>query len=728
MLPSKLGNTPSLALALGLLLGAACGDDDISRIDAGEPNPIVDGGFVCFTPNSQACIGNVWHTCEEAGEFLAPVREDCEMNDPTEICVPDLGCSVCRPGRQFCRENDVVMCNDEGDDFTLVEECLLEEGDICRDSQCRNLCEVAIEDRSYQGCEFYAADLDNAALGAGRDASSQQYAIVVSNPSPLTTEVVVEVNDAPFGEEPIIREVERVSLVPGDLEVFALPRREVDGSSSNQLCTFGEPGTCPGSEICRCAGDRPPCFCRVSAEATGQNDGTHTALSSQAYRVRSQFPIIAYQFNPLDNVGVFSNDASLLLPTSAIGTDYTVVGWPQTIADGDCDPEQPACREVDFNTAVDDEDLRAFLTILGGPERAVVDVTFGRRIVKVVGNPAQDIPEMGEGATYSVELGPFDVLNLETDGLNADFTGSVVSSTAPVSVFVGSEASDAPRFDTYTTRLCCADHLEDQLFSDDVLGSSFIIARMPPRTRALNDAFLDPFVDSVAEVNEPEWVRVVAVAPGLTTVTTTLPPPDDRAELGQGDSIIFRATSDFLMSTTDGKPIAVLQALPSQQALGIPNIYPGGDPAIIAVPPIEQYRREYVFLTPDAYAFDFLIITADADAQVIFDGDPVMDRCEVGPADGVQRMPGDPPPEQVVYRCQLSFPEVGRLCDPETDPECEDMGPGGGRRRDNVRDGEQNDGVHSVISDLPVGIVVYGFDAFVSYAYAGGLNLKPIPR
>jgi len=33
-----------------------------------------------------------------------------------------------------------------------------------------------------------------------------------------------------------------------------------------------------------------------------------------------------------------------------------------------------------------------------------------------------------------------------------------------------------------------------------------------------------------------------------------------------------------------------------------------------------------------------------------------------------------------------------------------------------------------VVADRPVGLTVYGFDAFVSYAYAAGLNLKPIPR
>jgi hypothetical protein len=38
----------------------------------------------------------------------------------------------------------------------------------------------------------------------------------------------------------------------------------------------------------------------------------------------------------------------------------------------------------------------------------------------------------------------------------------------------------------------------------------------------------------------------------------------------------------------------------------------------------------------------------------------------------------------------------------------------------------QADGVHVVESDLPVGVSVYGFDQFISYAYPGGLDLRPL--
>jgi hypothetical protein len=44
----------------------------------------------------------------------------------------------------------------------------------------------------------------------------------------------------------------------------------------------------------------------------------------------------------------------------------------------------------------------------------------------------------------------------------------------------------------------------------------------------------------------------------------------------------------------------------------------------------------------------------------------------------------------------------------------------------NLKPGMQNDGVHRIEADLPVGVIVSGFDSFVSYAYAGGTDLKGI--
>jgi len=682
--------------------------------DGGDAaSPFQDGGFVCVDESAMTCQGNTHLSCTRDGEFLSTVVDNCDLRtDGFNLCVGGLGCRVCRPDEIFCAGGDVVQCNSDGTAFDVTEECDITAGFVCDLGQCRNLCQLAIEARSYQGCEFFGADLDNAALGVGRDAASQQYSIVVSNPSPNPTEVVVEMNTALQGETPVLEEVERVVVLPGDLEVFELPRREVDGSSSFVPC--GATSECSAGESCWCAGmalveDPPPvggmhrdCRCRVAAGSSGMNDGTHSALSSNAYRVTSVLPIIAYQFNPLDNVGVFSNDASLLLPTSAIGQTYTVVAWPQTIAHSS-NPNE------DFDPTRDDEDLRSFMTVLGATAGTHVSVTFGEAVRNVVGLGTRENAVAGD--VWEFDIGPFDVINIETQGFNADFTGTLVDATNAVSVFVGSEASDAPRFNTLANRQCCADHLEEQLFPNDTLGRRFFIGRMPPRSTALNAAFLDPTRDSVGEFNEPEYVRVVAVESGTTIISTTLMPPDNTVMLEQGQSVILLASQDFEMNSD--KAVAVLQTLPSQQAVGIINDYPGGDPAIIAVPPVEQYRQEYVFLTPDLYAFDFATIVAPAEATIILDDVNIEEwvsdgRCGTAPADGLRRGMGDPPPEWLVYRCQFSFPDVIGLPNVR------------------VEDGVQDDGYHTLIASESIGLTVYGFDAFVSYAYAGGLNLQEI--
>ena len=664
--------------------------------------PFTDAGdFYCANSGSTACVGNTYYYCVPDGEFLRAEQTDCAAMDM--VCLEGRGCSVCRPDVVDCYMGQPHMCNSEGTAWVPLDECDLEGGEVCREGRCVNLCAAAEADSSYVGCEFYAVDLDNAAIGAGRDASSQQYAVVVSNPGFVPSDVTVEVDTAVAGEASAPRIIQTVTVPPGDLEILRLPRREVDGASSLATCATIDDVACAPNESCWCRGGVRPgagaddCRCRTSATGTGLNDGTHSALTSNAYRITSSAPLIAYQFNPLDNVGVFSNDASLLLPTSAIGRTYTVVGWPQTIADSD-DPAE------DFDPSSDDEDLRAFLTIVGTAETTNVHITLGDSVRNVAGYGAGPT-FYGPGDELDVTLGEFDVLNLETQGFNGDFTGTVVSADQDVSVFSGSEASDAPRFTDLANRRCCADHLEEQLFPDATLGRRFFIGRGAPRSSALNRAFVTS--DSVGDFNEPEYARIVATSPGTTAVLTSLPPPDDYYELQEHQSLILVASQDMEINTD--QPVAVLQVIASQEAVGIPNAYPGGDPAIIAVPPVEQYRPDYVFLTPQYYAFDFLTIIAPYTAEILLDEAPLdLEQCPVAPADGRPRRMDDPPPEWVVYRCQLSFPDVIGLPNVR------------------VEDGDQNDGYHTLRATDDVSIIVSGFDAFVSYAYAGGLNLDPI--
>ena len=118
-------------------------------------------------------------------------------------------------------------------------------------------------------------------------------------------------------------------------------------------------------------------------------------------------------------------------------------------------------------------------------------------------------------------------------------------------------------------------------------------------------------------------------------------------------------------------------------------------------------------MTPDKYAFDFIRIVAPRTAVVVLDGRSVdeIDGCTASDADGItddaRRKQVGPSPF-LVYECQLSFP----IIDPnKTAPA-------------NLSPGAQNDGVHRVESNEKVGVLVDGFDSYVSYAYAAGTELE----
>lgn len=675
-----------------LLLASGCvtGGGDLNKKPLPDA-PLFIPGFACETLESKGCVGNTSYTCRAEGEFLIPEGTDCTAM--SRVCVDGLGCLPCRPQETRCDNNIVYQCESDGGKEAQTDSCDPNMGEACHEGTCRNLCEVSQEEKSYLGCEFFAADLDNATVSQTRDASAQTYAVVVSNPTPQPVEVVVEAKTSALGSSSETVEIARALIPAGDLEIFRLPRREVDGSSSMLICTSD--ADCSAVERCYCMnGGTPPegthdCRCRNKPITDGANDGTHSAITPHAYRIRSNWPVVAYQFNPLDNVGVFSNDASLLLPSSGTGKYYVVNGWPQTIAVS----EVP---EHNFG-----ENLRAFIAVVGQKERTRVRVQLGAEVKQIVGVGPRDFFQTGD--RVEVELGPFDVLNLETEAFNADFTGTIVEASETVSVFTGSEASDAPRFDDLASRRCCADHLEEQLFPTDTLGNRYFVARTPNRAHPLNEAFADG--TRIGDFETRDYVRLMAVEPGVTQVTTTHP-DHPMLELQFGESEILTADRDF--EITSRGALSVAQIMASQEDIGIAQQYPGGDPSLLLLPAANQFRQEYVFLTPLYYGFDFITMVAPRTATLLLDGATLPSDCEVSPADGIERLPSDPQPSWVIYRCQLSFPTA--------------YGP----PRTRLESGTQEDGFHTLKADLPVSLVVSGFDTFVSYAYAGGMNLTPV--
>lgn len=654
-----------LFAALAVLGIASCFDRSTrwEEVDPGPPPPPPPPP--CVVGQGRCNPTNV-EKCEDTGSGPAwVVKDDCGSQGL--VCAPSLlQCKKCVPNETSCNGQDAFKCSADGDTRTIIQTCDVAKGIACREGSCVDLCGRAVVEKSNVGCEYWAVDLDNAMIDATSNAAAQQFAVVVSNPHPdVAVAVHIAQDDGNPGDAPAPYDVATAVIAPLNLAVFKLGPREVDGSPEGEYDT-----------------------------------GTHTALTRHAYRVKTDFPVVAYQFNPLENVNVFSNDASLLKPREALSfgnegslvTSYVVASWPQTIAATD-DPD------TNFNPN-DPIHLRAFLTIVGTQPDTTVRV---RTMAKVVaGGPVVETQPFG---IVEVKLGAFDVLNLETGDFNADFTGSLIESDGPVAVFTGGEASDAPHFPSLSQRRCCADHLEDQLDPVRTAGKSFAVAHTPSRTRMVKEAGA-----LVEEVPEPDYVRFVAASKQGATIKTTLPAPDDVIHLQwMGDFREVTAYRDFMAESTE--PIIVAQVMASQDACGVKRGLPGGDPSLLIVPPLEQARPDYVFLTPDKYAFDYITIVAPAGQGVLLDEALLgPDRCDIKPADGLTfEERGNVEATYYAYRCQLSFPAIDALANPVV-----------------VLPGQQNDGVHRVVAGVPIVVTVGGFDSYVSYAYAAGTELRAI--
>jgi len=647
---------------LAAFLLVACGYDSGSRwLSQGTKAPVCTLELTRCSPNLERCVdgdqGAHWE-----------LADDCSSRGL--ICSSTLAaCVVCEPNQRSCSGQTIMQCDDTGSEQTALDTCDPSDARVCRAGSCVNPCSLASQRRSNVGCEYFAVDLDNAKIDDTLNAAAQQFAVVISNPeTDVATEVTIEQDDTEPGQENAPKSVVTAIIPPFNLRVFRLGPREVDGSAPGEFDT-----------------------------------GTHTALTRHAYRIRSTFPVVAYQFNPLENVNVFSNDASLLKPTEALaplGSDlapaYVTLGWPQTIANSS-DPDTNFSPQNPVS-------LRAFLTLVGTQSNTRVRVASNARIL-----PGDGIPATPKGGTLDFELGAFDVLNLETGDFNADFTGSLISSDAPLVVFSGSEASDAPFFDKLVDRKCCADHLEEQLDPIRTAGQNFVATVSPSRTAALAKAGAP-----IGKAEQDEYFRVIAATDAGARVTTSLDGEFQSFQLRERGSFVTIASAHHFTLKSDS-PVMLSSVSPSQQDANVPSGFPGGDPSLVILPPLEQFRSSYVFLTPDKYSFDFIRIIAPRAAVVVLDGRSVdqIDGCAAYDADGITdpaRRRSVGPSPFLVYECQLSFP----IIDPnQTAPA-------------NLKPGLQNDGVHRVESNEKVGVLVDGFDSYVSYAYAAGTELEVI--
>jgi hypothetical protein len=299
-----------------------------------------------------------------------------------------------------------------------------------------------------------------------------------------------------------------------------------------------------------------------------------------AYRITSDLPMIAYQFNPLDGSNSYLSDASLLLPKSGLDRYHFVSAWPQ----GPADDNKPA-------------GFPARIQIVASES---TDVTVTSPVATVAGS---GVPALVPNVASSFHLEEGDFLQL-TVAIHMDsFTGTFIESTEPVGVFASNDCANVPASLTY----CCCEHLEEQLFGLQTWGKIYVASRGPQRGS-------EPAIWHILAYEDDTTVTFEA-NPQVTGLPGSLSlDRGDWEEIQVGGS--GQHPGDFLV--VGDKPILVVQYMVG--AWMVAHMSTLGDPAMVQAVPAEQYLARYVVLVPTTWQNDYFILTREIGSTVFIGG------------------------------------------------------------------------------------------------------------
>ena len=536
------------------------GDGDPATGD-GDGDPLPDceeGEEQCTEDGHQICEGGQWTdapcdegsycdepsgTCMECactpGEVLGCADDDnlevCNAEctgTETEACGLNTLCLdgvcediVCAPDLTYCTgPNTFQDCNDTGTAFG--EEMPCPDNDVCLAGECLSPCAAAEATRSNIGCEFWAVDMANL---PPRDAFT--YSIVVANPSE-TTAATVQIWDKRMGFQTAILEE---TIQPRQTHVFNV-------SGSHNIYTSYYNGMDAG------------------ILGSGIAEGT-------AFRVESDLPVVATQFNPIGGASGATSGASLLLPTHVLGTDYLHMDWDRGFSSG-----------ASLNIIATENDTQITIT-------PTEDTQAG----------SNGLPAMNAGQPTVLNIDAYDYIQVSVNDLN--LTGSSITANKPIAVFGGHSCANVP---DEGTGYC--DHIEEQIFPLETWGENYVAARNPIRQ------------------NEPMRWRVLASEDNTTVNFDPAVQVGNQIILDEGEWAEFDSMDDFFASAD--KPILVAGYMLGSQVVDTED---QGDPFMVLMVPVEQYQDDYVLLVDDSYSEDFikLIRTAGQEVTVECLGGPV---------------------------------------------------------------------------------------------------------
>jgi hypothetical protein len=426
--------------------------------------------------------------------------------------------------------HQVLDCNDN-----VLRTCPPNQG--CGNGACVPACASAQANQTAIGCDFYMQNLPPADTGAG-----SCYAVLVANTWNAPITVGIE-----YAGAPLTGDFVRRAGANGNLSVLQNGQLNPNELGIVFLSAYSYPyGGTPDFWI-GCPTGVTPAY----TASVGNLDGTGIG---NAFHVTTSAPVVAYDTFPYGGSKSYITSSSLLLPTSAWGTNYVA-------ADG-----YKAASSV----------LEPYLQIGAAQDGTHVTINPTADILPYNGVAAatQGMPQ-----TYTLNKGQYIQFEQATE-----LAGSAISSDKPVSVVGGASGTNIPLGVTYS------DSLHQQLVPVNMLGHTYTAVRYRDRQGTLR-----------SEAEQVPW-RLVGAVNG-TTLQYDPPQAGAPTTLAQGQLVEFEATGPFTVSSQDDKhPFYTSAHMTGGSGYG-----DLGDPDYVNIVTPDAWLSSYLFLSDPSYNYTTLV-------------------------------------------------------------------------------------------------------------------------
>ena len=193
------------------------------------------------------------------------------------------------------------------------------------------------------------------------------------------------------------------------------------------------------------------------------------------------------------------------------------------------------------------------------------------------------------GGTKTIKLNCFQTFLFGVTGF--DLSGTSIVSDQPLTVVSGHQCGNIP----YSVKYC--DHISEQILPTVTWGKRFILTPYKDRTAG-------QYYKLIASNNST--TVMYNCSSGVSTIYL--------AYAGDVDTIYTSYTTYCYLESD--KPLFVTQMMPGKRADG----YPRGDPSIGRIVPIEQYKREIIFIPLQFSSTNYINIAATQQDTMLMDG------------------------------------------------------------------------------------------------------------